>query len=127
MSRPRSLTLLRAAKHADRAWHSERFAAKGSIRIAVESNSHGDEMAAIAFGRDMVEFLKRGPTALEAARQAIAHAAAKPGKALVIDRQQVRLLAPVPRPGALISAGKNFSDHVSEMSSKKGRAIRWHS
>jgi acylpyruvate hydrolase len=87
---------------------------------AVENNSHGDEMAAITLGRDMVEFLKRGPTALEAARQAIAHAAAKPGKALVIDRQQVRLLAPVPRPGALISAGKNFSDHVSEMSSKKG-------
>ena len=87
---------------------------------AVESNSHGDEMAAIGFGRDMVEFLKRGPTALEAARQAIAHAAANPGKAFVIDRQQVRLLAPVPRPGALISAGKNFSDHVSEMSSKKG-------
>jgi acylpyruvate hydrolase len=87
---------------------------------AVESNSHGDEMAAIAFGRDMVEFLKRGPTALEAARQAIAHAAASSGKAFVIDRQQIRFLAPVPRPGALISAGKNFSDHVSEMSSKKG-------
>jgi len=87
---------------------------------AVENNSHRVEMAAITFGRDMVEFLKRGPRALEAARQTIAHAAANPGKAFVIDRQQVRLLAPVPRPGALISAGKNFSDHVSEMSSKKG-------
>jgi len=87
---------------------------------AVESNSHGDEMAAITFGRDMAELLKRGSSALEAARQAIAHAAANPGKFFVIDREQVRLLAPVPRPGALISAGKNFSDHVSEMSSKKG-------
>jgi acylpyruvate hydrolase len=29
-------------------------------------------------------------------------------------------LAPVPRPGALVSAGKNFSDHVAEMASKKG-------
>jgi len=87
---------------------------------AVESNSHGDEMAAITFGRDMVELLKRGPSALEAARQAIAHAAANPGKSFVIDREQARLMAPVPRPGALISAGKNFSDHVSEMSSKKG-------
>jgi len=28
----------------------------------------------------------------------------------------------VPRPGALISAGKNFSDHVAEMASKKGPA-----
>jgi acylpyruvate hydrolase len=31
-------------------------------------------------------------------------------------------MAPVPRPGALVSAGKNFSDHVSEMSTKKGPA-----
>ena len=31
-------------------------------------------------------------------------------------------MAPVPRPGALISAGKNFSDHVAEMASKKGPA-----
>jgi acylpyruvate hydrolase len=29
-------------------------------------------------------------------------------------------MAPVPRPGALVSAGKNFSDHVAEMASKKG-------
>jgi 2-keto-4-pentenoate hydratase/2-oxohepta-3-ene-1,7-dioic acid hydratase in catechol pathway len=93
---------------------------------AAESNSHGDEMAAITLGRDMVEFLKRGPTTLEAARQAIAHGEKNPAKAFVIDRRQVRLMAPVPRPGALISAGKNFSDHVSEMSSKKGQAIRWH-
>ena len=28
----------------------------------------------------------------------------------------------MPRPGALISAGKNFSDHVAEMASKKGPA-----
>ncbi|HWH76560.1 MAG TPA: fumarylacetoacetate hydrolase family protein [Candidatus Binatus sp.] len=85
-----------------------------------ESNSHGDEMAAIIFGHDMVEFLKRGATALEAARNAVAHAEKNANKKFIHNRQQVRLMAPVPRPGALISAGKNFSDHVSEMSSKKG-------
>jgi len=87
---------------------------------AVESNPHGDELAVVILGRDMVEFLKRGDKALDAARKALAHAEKNSTDGLVLNRQQVRLMAPVPRPGALVSAGKNFSDHVSEMSSKKG-------
>ena len=38
----------------------------------------------------------------------------------MLDPKQIRLMSPVPRPGALVSAGKNFSDHVAEMASKKG-------
>jgi acylpyruvate hydrolase len=79
-----------------------------------------DQLAEAVLGRDMVRFLERGEKALAAARKAIAHAAARGTNGNVIERRQVRLMAPVPRPGALISAGKNFSDHVSEMSSKKG-------
>jgi acylpyruvate hydrolase len=94
--------------------------AYASYLSAVETNPHGDELAAVILGRDMVEFLKRGEKALAAARKAIAHAATNGANGNVIERRQVRLMAPVPRPGALISAGKNFSDHVSEMSSKKG-------
>jgi acylpyruvate hydrolase len=87
----------------------------------VESNPAGDQLAAIVLGRDMVEFLKRGDNALDAARKALAHVAQSNvnGK-IVFDRQQIRLKSPVPRPGALVSAGKNFSDHVAEMASKKG-------
>ena len=86
-----------------------------------EKHPQADILAAIVLGNDMVEFLKRGAPGLDAARNALGHAAkSNPSSELSLDRQQVRLKAPVPRPGALISAGKNFSDHVAEMSSKKG-------
>ena len=86
----------------------------------VEKNLSADPLAAAVLGRDMVEFLKRGEKAVDAARTALAHAENNPRDGCTVDRQWVRLMAPVPRPGALVSAGKNFSDHVSEMSSKKG-------
>jgi acylpyruvate hydrolase len=89
----------------------------------VGSTSAGDRLAEIVLGRDMVEFLKRGDEALEAARKALDHIATQDiNSGIVVDRRQVRLKSPVPRPGALVSAGKNFSDHVAEMASKKGPA-----
>lgn len=89
---------------------------------AVESKPAAERLAAPTLGRDMVEFLRRGTSSLDAARKALAHIAANPASdgSIVVERGQVRLLAPVPRPGALVSAGKNFSDHVAEMSSRKG-------
>ena len=94
--------------------------AYSSYLLEVDSRSAADEFAAAVLGRDMVDFLKRGANALNAAREAIAYAEKNPASGACLERHQVRLMAPVPRPGALISAGKNFSDHVSEMSSKKG-------
>jgi acylpyruvate hydrolase len=91
----------------------------------VESAAMADQLAAAVLGRNMVEFLRGGATSLEAARKALAHIGARPSDrtdAFVYNPQQVHLKAPVPRPGALVSAGKNFSDHVAEMSSKEGPA-----
>lgn len=88
-----------------------------------EGKLDADKLAAAILGRDMVEFLQRGEKSLDAARKGLAHASANPlhdERGTIFDRQQVRLMAPVPRPGALVSAGKNFSDHVAEMASKKG-------
>ena len=97
--------------------------AYGSYLRDIETNPAGDPLAAIILGHDMVEFLKRGEKALDAARKALAHAEKAEADAdIVIDLAQIRLKSPVPRPGALISAGKNFSDHVAEMASKKGPA-----
>ena len=88
---------------------------------AIEANSSADELSRLTLGRDMMEFLKRGDKALDAARKALAHAnAAQDREVLALDPTDIRLMAPVPRPGALVSAGKNFSDHVAEMASKKG-------
>lgn len=87
-----------------------------------ENNSASELLARATFGRDMVDFLARGENAMEAARKALAYAAEAPKLAdnLLFDPKKIHLLSPVPRPGALISAGKNFSDHVAEMASKKG-------
>ncbi|MGN6716757.1 MAG: fumarylacetoacetate hydrolase family protein [Candidatus Binatia bacterium] len=83
-----------------------------------------DEFAVAVLGRDMREFLEHGEKSLEAARESLAHIASEhvSKKLTVLQPNEIRLLAPVPRPGALISAGKNFSDHVAEMASKKGPA-----
>jgi acylpyruvate hydrolase len=88
-----------------------------------ENQPHPEQLAVVTLGNDMVDFLRRGGAALDGARKALAHVAEKSPEAnrnLVFDRDRVRLLAPVPRPGALVSAGKNFFDHVAEMASKKG-------
>ncbi len=90
-----------------------------------ESQNQAEQLASIVLGRDMCEFLQRGEKSLNAAQKALAYADTKHKSAdgeMIFDRQQVRLMAPVPRPGALVSAGKNFSDHVAEMASKKGPA-----
>jgi acylpyruvate hydrolase len=87
------------------------------------NESHAEQLAAATLGSDMLGFLRRGAGALDGARKALAYLSEKPPDAsleMVFDRIRIRLLAPVPRPGALISAGKNFSDHVAEMASKKG-------
>jgi acylpyruvate hydrolase len=90
-----------------------------------ESDPIADHRAPVALGGDMVEFLKRGASSMQAAQKALAHLSQTKKDAdgeTIFEPSQVRLMAPVPRPGALISAGKNFFDHVAEMSSKKGPA-----
>jgi acylpyruvate hydrolase len=89
----------------------------------VENHPCGDEFARLVLGCDMREFLNRGAESLEAARKALDFARTKAAggdRSFLSERDRVHLKAPVPRPGALISAGKNFSDHVAEMSSRKG-------
>jgi acylpyruvate hydrolase len=84
-----------------------------------------DQLAAAILCRDMIEFLQRGERSLDAAQKALTYANTRQNTGnggIIFQRQQVRLMAPVPRPGALVSAGKNFSDHVAEMASKKGPA-----
>lgn len=99
----------------------ERIGALDSAGKIVDLHkAYPGELADAVFGRDMVEFLRRGEKALAAAREALAYATKNPSPEYCLPRAQVRLMAPVPRPDALVSAGKNFSDHVSEMSSRKG-------
>ena len=64
--------------------------------------------AAPALPRDMIGFLAAGSPALAAAREV----AARPGARLPLA--DVRLDAPVPRPGKLLAIGLNYADHVKE-------------
>jgi 2-keto-4-pentenoate hydratase/2-oxohepta-3-ene-1,7-dioic acid hydratase in catechol pathway len=56
----------------------------------------------------MLTFLQQGDAALERARDAVA----KGGT--LIPLADVRLLAPVPRPGKIIGIGLNYADHAAE-------------
>lgn len=98
--------------------------AYGRYLREVEGNRQGEELAPILLGRDMCDFLMHCDRSVAAARKALEYVKNNPAAAnefgILLNQEQIRLKAPVPRPGALISAGKNFSDHVAEMSSKKG-------
>jgi hypothetical protein len=52
--------------------------AYGAYLREVESNPAGDLLAQSVLGRDMIEFLKRGATSLDAAKKALAHIGTKP-------------------------------------------------
>jgi acylpyruvate hydrolase len=63
----------------------------------------------------MLQFLELGGPALAVARRASANAV----ESHMIPESQVRLLAPIPRPGKIICVGLNYKDHAEE----GGRAI----
>jgi 2-keto-4-pentenoate hydratase/2-oxohepta-3-ene-1,7-dioic acid hydratase in catechol pathway len=57
---------------------------------------------------DMLTFLQQGETALARAKETVAKG--RPG----IPLPEVRLLAPVPKPGKIIGIGLNYADHAAE-------------
>ena len=71
--------------------------------------------------RDMIGFLQGGRRAIDAARRALqfvrewpADARGISGERLRYDLREVRLLAPIPRPGKILGAGRNYLDHAQE-------------
>ena len=57
---------------------------------------------------DMIDLLQGGDSALATARQAVADAVN------TLALEDVRLLAPIPRPGKIICIGLNYRDHAAE-------------
>jgi 2-keto-4-pentenoate hydratase/2-oxohepta-3-ene-1,7-dioic acid hydratase in catechol pathway len=71
--------------------------------------------------RDMIGFLQGGQRAIDAARRTIQFVGESPagatgisGERLRYDLHEVRLLAPISRPGKILGAGKNYLDHAQE-------------
>lgn len=77
----------------------------------VEGEGHYYDVAAARMPRDMVQFFKGGGASRRAAEAALAHVAGKlgagqeargpRGERLVYDMEDIRLLAPVPRPNSI--------------------------
>jgi 2-keto-4-pentenoate hydratase/2-oxohepta-3-ene-1,7-dioic acid hydratase in catechol pathway len=61
-----------------------------------------------------VAFLAAGPSAIDNARDAIAWAQAQCDKELVQAVDDVKLKAPLPRPGKLLCLAGNYADHIME-------------
>ncbi len=59
---------------------------------------------------DMLAFLEAGPLALSLAKAALASAQHKDAAPLA----EVKLLAPIPRPGKIICIGQNYLEHAKE-------------
>ena len=69
---------------------------------------------------DMVEFLEGGDESMKAAGEAVAYAESNRDSVgvdeekITLDLSEVRLMAPVPRPGKLYCAAVNYYDHATE-------------
>ena len=64
--------------------------------------------ADLSLPKDMIAFLAGGKAAQSAAQKAISNASAS------LALSEVKLLAPIPRPGKIICIGLNYSDHAAE-------------
>lgn len=71
-----------------------------------------------ALPADMLAFLQLGETALEASRGAVAFMAKRPalpvGERASYLLDEIKLLAPIPRPGKILCSGLNYRSHVQE-------------
>lgn len=104
--------------------------AYGWYLLEAQGNPLGKEIASILIPRDMTSFLK-SHSSLDAARRTVDFIAERLSlkdettllreQTIVLYKKEIHLKAPVPRPGAVICAGKNFSDHVQEMSAMRNR------
>jgi len=81
----------------------------------VESQGKGSNEFALP--TDMLSFLKVGAPAMRAAQQTIAFVSdqsAETSQGYTYSFEQVRLLAPVPRPGKMLYSGINYRGHLVE-------------
>mgnify|MGYP000559473769 CR=1 FL=1 len=90
------------------------FSYQGVVRVgAVIENSVVDSLGCVDIPATMIEFLEAGKNALEIMQR-------------LIDSQQqrialadVKLMAPIPRPGKFLGVGLNYADHIAETELEK--------
>ena len=90
------------------------FKHRGISRVgAVVDDTIVDGLGQKNIPQTMLEFLAAGQTALDALQQLINSQQA------CIPLNEVKLLAPVPRPGKFLGIGLNYADHIAETDLEK--------
>jgi 2,4-didehydro-3-deoxy-L-rhamnonate hydrolase len=98
------------------------FEVNGRRRIGAETDkrlidlrtaSPANDASAGTFN-DMLSMLRGGEAAMNTAREAVNFALDHPGECPSYDFDEVKLLAPVPRPGKILCSGINYASHKEE-------------
>ena len=92
----------------------ERYEASRVLRHALAFLEHGQEAFALAY-----RVIERAEQELARGREPRGEA----GMQLCWPADRVELLPPVPKPGKILAAGRNFADHASEMGLQRTDAI----
>jgi 2-keto-4-pentenoate hydratase/2-oxohepta-3-ene-1,7-dioic acid hydratase in catechol pathway len=91
--------------------HNGRLIDLGAAHAALRRAQGGDTTAALP--TEMLAFIQAGAAALTAASSALAYAVER-SEGLVYDFEQVRLRAPISRPGKILCSGVNYPGHKQE-------------
>jgi 2,4-diketo-3-deoxy-L-fuconate hydrolase len=98
------------------------FEVNGQQRIGAEADkrlidlrigSSANDSSAGTF-TTLLSVLRGGEAAMTAAREAVNRALNHPGEYLSYDFDEVKLLAPLPRPGKILCSGINYASHKEE-------------
>ena len=92
----------------------------GSVRIGAVVGDQVVDLnallpAAEALPTDMVAFLARGDSTVDAAHRAVARYEAERSASAVTPLASCDLLSPVPRPGKILMGGRNYLRHLDEL------------
>ena len=82
------------------------FEAAGRARIGAERDG---KLIELTGAEDMLDLIRRGEAAIASARAALA-----PAESQAYSFDQVKLLAPIPRPGKILCSGINYRGHKEE-------------
>ena len=97
------------------AWHNERAVDLNLAHaLYCASRAHNPEYLA----HSTLEFLQRGETAWQAARETLAFLGDRVVDGVTYPRPRVTLRAPLPRPPKIVAIGLNYLDHVREQNAQ---------
>lgn len=84
-------------------------------QLMTAGEARAQEIANAHIPRDMIGFLEGGEKSFAYAQKAVDFALQTDDSSLILDREDVRLEAPIQRPQKIICVGQNYREHILEM------------